>query len=171
MTPESAKSGATTSPDFAVQDHLDARRLHGGADSDPVKVFGAYRAAARSIVRDETLGPKRCVGLVRLVARVLADHGAESFIAEQVRQIVRAEAREYLETGRTPVAPSPTWTTDPVIRRLRSMLLRGLPHCPECLRPLPSEQMLDNWEDRHRAAWTQEIAREEALGKESGGAV
>jgi hypothetical protein len=130
--------------------------------ADPAELLRRYRQAARTIVRDESLGPRRAVAVVELVELARTRFAEDPWMMVSIQRVLWSEAGEYLESGRTPVAPESSWQTDPVTRRLRALRLAGFARCENCRLPLPSLDALAGWEDQDRAAWLEAVRREGA---------
>jgi hypothetical protein len=129
----------------------------------------AYRQAARTIARDESLGANRYLALVRLIDRAQAEIGDE-WTRVAVRRVVWAESWELLTSGKTPAAPSST--ADPVTRACHGLRAEGFERCPSCRRVLPSPDTLSRWERLNRRmleeAFAAEAAAEPRLAEEAG---
>lgn len=132
---------------------------------DALATLTEYRSAARSISRDEGLGGRRCVGLAALADQARAELAGDPWVLSAVQQVILAEAREYLDDGRTPAAPGPSWR-DPGLMRLRALATAGAERCCHCHRAIPSAELIAQWEDRQHAGWLELLARETALERE-----
>src|SRR5438128_428791 len=82
------------------------------------------RQVARSLARRPDL-PRatRTIALSRLLEKF--PPAEDPWLARAVRNIVWAEAGEFLRTGRLPVAPDPSWRADPVTLALWHLRRRG----------------------------------------------
>ena len=123
----------------------------------------AYREAARNLARDESLGERRHLPIVRVLERAKRDHADDAWLVGVLQRVIWAEAEELLRFGRTPKAPAPSWTGHPTIAALWCLRRHGRQECPTCRRPVPSGDVLASWEDADRAALAGALTREGAV--------
>ncbi len=106
-----------------------------------LELIHAYRLAARSLVRQKVPEAARRVAIVKLLDAAREEPACATWCVEAVRR----EALDFVLTGRVPEPP----TIDPMVRELRALKRRGLARCEACLRPVPSDLILDQLEEGH----------------------